>query len=221
MREDLRSSFETKDWSLGTDKSKSGPGSDMDYTARLRAALPGVLERYQVKRFVDAPCGDWFWMQHVDLGGIDYIGGDISQSLVEENARRFGNSGARFIHLDITSDPLPECDLLMCRDCLFHLKFWLRWRFLENFAASKIPYLMTTMHHVDRNPRLKRNGAFARFNPMVAPFNFPAPLELITETTDTPVTTLISKGEDVSQHRSLGIWSHDQISAVLAARVTE
>ncbi|MCX8509667.1 MAG: hypothetical protein ORN49_12460, partial [Rhodobacteraceae bacterium] len=81
MRDNLRSVFEKKSWAGINDAPRSGPGSDMAATARLRAALPGVFQRYGVKTFFDAPCGDWFWMQHVDLSALSYIGADISGEL--------------------------------------------------------------------------------------------------------------------------------------------
>jgi SAM-dependent methyltransferase len=221
MRDNLRAVFETKTWAGKEGKDpRSGPGSDLESTARLRAALPGVFKRFKVKTFVDAPCGDWFWMQHVNLKGIKYIGGDISKDLLDDVAKEFTKPGVRFMHLDITSDPLPDSDMLMCRDCLFHLKFWLKWKFFENFAASKTKYLMMTMHHVPENQMVMANGGFRRFNPMMAPFNFPAPLEIITETADT-LSDDILRAETVNDHRSLGIWSHAQVVEVLAKRQTD
>lgn len=204
MRENLRATFENKTWaSKRKNAPRSGPGSNMQSTAALRAALPRVFKEYAVHRFLDAPCGDWFWMQTVDLSGIDYIGADISLGLIEQNTASFGRDGVRFQHLDITSDPLPPSDMLLCRDCLFHLKFWLRWRFFENFVRSDIRYLMLTMHHVTQNQRVHGNGGFRPFNPTLEPFNLPQPLELIAED---------AEGEP----RSLGIWTHDQVAEAVA-----
>lgn len=214
MRDNLRSVFETKSWAAIGGAPRSGPGSDMAATARLRAALPGVFNRYGVKTLFDAPCGDWFWMQHVDLTGITYIGADISGELIAENQSRFRAPNLGFRHLDITSDPLPQADLMLCRDCMFHLKFWLRWKVLENFVASNSRYLMLTMHHVAVNSPVKVNGGFQRFNPTMPPFNLPAPLEIIHETADQ------FDGADWD-HRSLGIWSRDQIIDALSRRVND
>jgi hypothetical protein len=180
----------------------------MNRTAALREALPRVFKQYEVKTFLDAPCGDWFWMQTVDLTGIDYIGADISGSLIEENTARFARDGVRFIHLDITADSLPASDMLLCRDCLFHLQFWLRWKFFANFSRSECRHLMLTIDHVDRNDELRENGGFKRFNPMAPPFNLPEPLEMIAETT---------KG----QPRSLGIWTRQQIAEAVQSRRQE
>jgi len=213
MRDNLRSVFETKSWAgKSCAHPRSGPGSDMATTERLRAALPGLFARHQVKTLIDAPCGDWFWMQAVDLSGITYIGGDISGALIADNQARFARPGVEFRHLDITSDPLPSGDLFLCRDCLFHLKFWLRWKFFENFVASENRLLLLTMHHVTENQPVLANGGFKRFNPTLAPFNLPAPVEIITETPD---------GTPPAEARSLGLWSREQIADALARRPTD
>jgi hypothetical protein len=149
-------------------------------------------------------------MSAVDLKGVSYIGGDISESLIADNNERYASKKRHFIHLDITDDPLPDADMMMVRDCLFHLKFWLRWAFFDNFAKSNIPYLLMTMHHQEKNNRLGVNGKFKRFNPRAEPFLFEEPLEMIHETVD-------SLPDDLTDYpnlfavRSMGVWSRDQI----------
>lgn len=216
MREFLRLAFEDKTWTGRRDKQpRSGHGSTLASTARLRKALPSVFERYSVKRFVDAPCGDWFWMQHVDLEGIEYIGGDIAKSIVEKNQTEFSRKNISFIHLDVTSDPLPECDLMMCRDCLFHLKFWLRWAFFRNFVQADIPYLMTTINHTQVNRKNMQNSNWRPFDPRLEPFNFPAPIEMIHETADELPEDVNPVIENRPKDKSMGIWSRAQIVEVL------
>lgn len=188
----------------------------MEATERLRAALPSLLERYEVKTFLDAPCGDWYWISTVEIGDVTYIGGDISAAVIDANIESYARDGVTFQHLDITSDPLPKADMLMCRDCLFHLKHKFRWLFFENFVASGIPYLMMTMHHLDRNRNLTSNGNFAAFSPLAEPFNFPEPLEMIHETMDS-LPEDISKDEKPLQYRSMGIWRAEDVAKALAA----
>lgn len=217
MRKGLQKIFEQKDWGNKPGIPRSGDGSTMENTERLRAAFPRIFKDYNVKTFLDAPCGDWFWMQHVDLDGMTYIGGDISHELIEENKSKYDADGREFMHLDITSDALPEADMIMCRDCMFHLKFWLRWAFFENFAKSNIPYLLMTMHHQAVNKRLHQNGGFFRFNPLVEPFNFEDPLEIICETQD-ELPADIYEREDAWKERSLGIWSREQVARAVDVR---
>ncbi len=215
MRSGLRNAFENLSWAGRRKGPRSGQGSTLEATAPLRAALPGIFERYRVRTFLDAPCGDWTWMQHVDLTGIDYTGGDISLEVVDAVKARHEAPGRSFIHLDITSDPLPRVDLMMCRDCLFHLKWWLRWAFFENFVQSGTPYLLTTMHYIPVNGRLRANAGFQRFNPCAAPFNFDDPVETISETGEINLDPEYLQSPAGQNQRSLGIWLREQVIAAL------
>ncbi|WP_170377761.1 class I SAM-dependent methyltransferase [Ruegeria atlantica] len=218
MRSGLRDTFETLSWSGRRNGPRSGHGSTLAATRPLRDALPRIFDEYNVKTFLDAPCGDWTWMQHVDLTGIQYVGGDISLEVLEEVKQQHAAPGREFMHLDITSDTLPKADMMMCRDCLFHLKWWLRWAFFENFVASGIPYLLTTRHYIPQNPRLPRNGGFKRFNPCVAPFNFSEPIETVSETGEINLDPEFMLTREGQKQRSLGIWSRDQVIDAVARR---
>ena len=48
-------------------ESKSGGSSTLSATAAIRAALPRLLSDLGVAVLIDAPCGDFNWMRHVDL----------------------------------------------------------------------------------------------------------------------------------------------------------
>src|SRR5215469_6626902 len=58
----------------GRTESRSGFGSNLIQTAIIRAELPRLASEFGVRSFLDIPCGDWFWMQHVELGVESYIG---------------------------------------------------------------------------------------------------------------------------------------------------
>lgn len=197
MHKKLQDIFEKKSWA-GTEKEypRSGSGSSLQLTGSLRSALPAVLKRYKVKTFLDAPCGDWTWMQEVDLSGVHYIGADISLEIVENVKTRYAAKDREFMHLDITTDPLPKADFMLCRECLFHLKFWLRWSFFANFVNSEIPFLFTTKDAVTENKNLRVNGSWFPFNPCIEPFNFAPPIYEIREN---------------RRRRSMGVWSREQI----------
>lgn len=214
MREELQKVFEHRDWSRGMQGvSKSGFNASLGATKRLRAALPKLFAAYGVKRFADAPCGDFFWMQHVDLSGIEYWGWEISKTLNDFN-QQFATDTKHFALGDITSDPLPDVDMLMVRDCLVHLTFDMRWAFFENFVASKIEWLLITSWVRPDNRWVYHNGGEKSFNMQAAPFSFGAPRAFILETADT-----LPEGEESnpeSTHRGMGLWHRDQIAARVA-----
>ena len=44
---------------------KSGPGSTIEYTKNLRFHLPIIIDKFNVKTLLDAPCGDLVWMSTI------------------------------------------------------------------------------------------------------------------------------------------------------------
>ncbi len=128
----------------GAAASVSGEGAEAAQTAQLEALLPLLLRTLGATTLLDAPCGDYGWMQRVELPGVDYIGADIVPELVAANQQRYGRAHRRFVCLDLAADPLPQADVLLCRDLLVHLSFVDIQRVLRNVRRSGIPYLLTT-----------------------------------------------------------------------------
>ena len=144
-REVFRSKYLRNAWGEG--ESVSGSGSTLKYTESIRSALPALFREHSVSRFLDAPCGDYNWFRYITRQpNFSYIGGDIVPELVQRNQSLFGAPDTRFIELDITKDPLPDADLWMCRDCLFHLSNRDIFRALANLLRSNIRLLLTTTH---------------------------------------------------------------------------
>ena len=181
---DLREKFSTiyLDNAFGGTRSRSGGGSDLVQTAVIRRELPRLVEELGIKSFIDAPCGDWFWMKETQLGVADYIGVDIVEKLVELNNLQFGNSSRRFLCMNLAEDLLPRADLIFCRDCLVHLNFHDVSRVIANFRLSQSKYLLTTTFtNRERNADLMGKDVWRTLNFQVAPFNFPPPVRLINE----------------------------------------
>lgn len=167
--------YDEKYW--GDDESTSGPGSTLKYTENLRKALPEVINKLKLNRIFDAPCGDFNWMKHV-LSEIDieYIGGDVVRSLIDSHNQKYSNSKTTFIHIDLTKDVFPQADLMICRDCLFHLSFQDTEGVISNYLASGIPYLFATTHINKSNFSNKdiKTGSFRLIDLFSSPHSFPA-----------------------------------------------
>lgn len=160
-----------------SDESISGSGSTLDYTVNLRENLPALFEKHNIKQVLDAPCGDYNWMNVVvEETGIDYIGGDIVAPLIADNQQKYGRDGVRFMHLDITAGPLPKSDMMIVRDCLFHLSYADILKFLQLFAASDIGLLLTSSHVNNANNPFENqditSGNFRDIDLFAAPFGF-------------------------------------------------
>ena len=108
----------------GAPESASGLGSELDATATLRAELPRLFEKLGVTSLLDAPCGDAGWINHANPG-LRTIGVDIVPSLIAslQAQAAAGAIKGQYYLADITGDPLPRCDAVLCRDCLVHLSF--------------------------------------------------------------------------------------------------
>lgn len=166
---------------FGGADSRSGAGSDLVQTDVIRQAIPDIIRRYGIRSFLDAPCGDWFWMQHVDLGVERYVGADIVEPMIEKNRSQFGKPGVEFACLDLSRDELPAVDMIFSRDCLVHLSYADALNMLRNFKASGATYLLTTTF-TDRDANVDLGEGFWRpLNMRLPPFDFPEPLEIVNE----------------------------------------
>jgi hypothetical protein len=167
-------------------------------TAVLVQQLPGLLAGLGVKSMLDIPCGDFNWMSKVPLEGVHYTGADIVQELVERNQQSHGNANRQFVHLNLISADLPKVDLVFCRDCLVHLSFKDIASAIANIKRSGATYLMaTTFPGMASNPDII-TGDFRPVNLQAAPFNFPAPLHLVTEQ--------CTEGAGAHSDKAMGIW---------------
>jgi hypothetical protein len=161
----------------GTEESVSGPGSHLAATEGIRRELPLLVQALGVETLLDAPCGDLNWMRHIlPEMGVSYIGADLVPQLVARARARTDWPRSRFLVLDIVEDPLPDADLWLCRDCLFHLSNADVFAALENFLRSGIPHLLTTIHTgPEPKNREIRSGGFRWFDLFQPPFNVPGP----------------------------------------------
>ena len=177
----------------------SGGGSDLVQTKRLRIELPKLLNEFHVKTFMDAPCGDFYWMKQVDLSNLsEYIGIDIVKDIIKHNNKNFKSQKRKFICKDITKDKLPNVDLVLCRDCLNHLSFADSERVIKNFKKCGIKYMLVTTFTNTKNNTELNNQIWRPLNLEIPPFNFPKPTKIIVEE--------CSENEGKYADKSLGLW---------------
>ena len=157
--------------------SPSGKGSSLAYTKNLRLKLPGIFEKYEIQSILDVPCGDFNWMGEVlrENDHIQYLGGDIVEELVIKNQKEFSSEKISFKVIDITKDPLPESDLMIVRDCLFHLSYEDIFSFTSNLKKSNIKFLLTSTYIVDNNFQNSniKTGDARPIDLFSEPFKFP------------------------------------------------
>lgn len=199
---DLRARFErihaTNLW--GAPTSVSGLGSEQAATAPLAVALPALLRRLGVASLLDAPCGDASWIHRIGLD-VEYTGVDIVPAIVEDLQRRAaaGALSGRYLLADITRDPLPRADAVLCRDCLVHLSFAHIERAVDNLRRSGASWLITTTFADWQVNRDCDDGDWRALNLCRPPFGWPAPLALVDERCD--------EAGGGWRDKSLGVWS--------------
>ncbi|MEE2942796.1 MAG: class I SAM-dependent methyltransferase [Verrucomicrobiota bacterium] len=177
--ERFRHIYETNHWNDA--ESVSGPGSTLEETEPIRRELPAMLAELSAASLLDLPCGDFHWMQHIDLSGVRYIGGDLVGDLIERNQAKHLSDGVEFRKIDLVNDMLPFADVILCRDCLVHLSFADAQLALSNVARSEAKWFLTTSFpHVTRNDDIV-TGQWRPINLTLSPFNLPESKKVITE----------------------------------------
>jgi 2-polyprenyl-3-methyl-5-hydroxy-6-metoxy-1,4-benzoquinol methylase len=150
--------------------SVSGRGSDVDQTRIIASEIPALLNALNISTMLDIPCGDFHWMNSVDLNNIDYTGADIVKELIQKNSAKYARHGIRFKYLNLIKDKLPKVDLIFCRDCLVHLSFADIGLALENVCNSQSEYFLTTTFVDRKDNRDILTGRWRAINLELAPF---------------------------------------------------
>jgi hypothetical protein len=96
-------------WGSGGKETRCGAGSTIASTAHIRPLLRPLFDEYGITSICDAGAGDLNWIRHVNLIGIDYRAFDLVPRHPDVT------------EWDILEQPLPACDLILCRAVLNHL----------------------------------------------------------------------------------------------------
>lgn len=165
-----------------SNESISGVGSELKHTESLINQLNQFFLDYNIQSVLDLPCGDFNWMKKVDFSEIKYIGADIVVDLIKNNNNHYSNNNnIEFRVLNLISDPLPKCDLIIVRDCLVHLSYKDIKNSILNLKKSGAKYLLSTSFTEYKQNHDIISGAWRPLNLQLAPFNFPNPLVTINE----------------------------------------
>jgi SAM-dependent methyltransferase len=187
----------------GITETVSGPGSTLSHTEGIREDLPVLFQTFGISSVLDAGCGDFNWMQGVIAkSGVNYIGVDLVDELIQANQQKFGSDTVNFLSLDITRDDLPTADLVICRECLFHLSLDQIHLFLNNFLRSQSEFLLTTNYgksEIQKNQDVE-TGFFREIDLTAEPFNLPD--DFLYSIKDTSLNKPV---------RNLCLWKRDQL----------
>lgn len=200
--------YEDNHW--GGSESRSGRGSSKDRGLFLSERLPLILKAIGARTILDVPCGDMNWMSEFPLNGYSYIGADIVPQIVAAN-RADHRALGQFHCLDACHDPLPEADVIFCRDMVIHLPNALIARFLENVARSEADWLICTRFLGPIGPKEINEdieiGSFRAVDLCAPPFGLPSPVAMIPEL--------------YHKWKTLGVWRVSDVRASLNHRILE
>src|SRR5712664_3645423 len=168
-------------------------------TIVLRAELPRLFRKLGMTSLLDAPCGDAGWINKADLG-VRTVGVDIVPALIASlQARAAAGEIKGEYHLaDITLDPLPRCDAILCRDALVHLSFANIERAVGNFKASGAVWLIATTFPDWQTNGDWEAGDWRALNFEWKPFSWRPPVELVNEN--------CTEAGGGWRDKSLGVW---------------
>ena len=149
--------FGLKTQADGKIESPCGPGSSLATTTKTITFINKILKKHQIKSILDLGCGDWNWMQYIQLNyktgsffskksvsETKYIGWDASNELIQANKKKFGSQNIVFEEKDIILEDYPKVDLVICRDVLFHLEIELGQKVIDKIKESGAKYFLST-----------------------------------------------------------------------------
>lgn len=199
--------FRSNAW--GSAESVSGPGSTRERGGDFSHELTALLARLNTRTLLDAPCGDFNWISEVAERVEHYVGVDVVPDLIERNLRLHAGERRIFFRADISADPLPAADVILCRDCLVHFSDRDVWATLDNFRRSGSRYLLTTTFvGRDANPAI-RTGSWRPLNLQAAPFRLPPPLHAVDEQ--------CRHSGGIYRDKRLALWALESLPARAAA----
>lgn len=181
------------------EESVSGLGSSLEQTGEIIRLLPEVLTKFNIKSFLDIPCGDFNWIQKINMDDISYTGADIVEDIIAANNKKYASEKRKFVQLNLIEDQFEKYDLVFCRDCLVHLSFEDIFSSLKNIKRSGSLCFMTTTFTAQKENKNIHTGGWRPLNFMKEPFNLPEPLYLLNEK--------CTEADGLFTDKSLAMWS--------------
>ena len=181
-----KSNYWNKSKELDTNiQSLSGPGSipNSTQTNHLLKELEKFFRNNNVKKILDAPCGDCAWVERIFKLNIQYTGIDIVNELILTNKEKFKkNKNVNFYCEDLTEyDKFDNYDFILLRDFFIHLPLKNIENILNNLRKSNCKfYAFNSYENVKINKEIS-TGQHRKINLMEKPFSCEQPFSKIQE----------------------------------------
>lgn len=189
-------------WRANKNESLSGYGSSYKATKNILRELENFIKKENITTLFDAPCGDFFWLQKINLKKLKYLGADIVREMINENNKIYRKLNVDFIQFDILNQVPERFDLIINRDCLVHFDDKDVMKALENFKKSQSKYFASTTY-----PKVKKNieselpDKWRPINLCEKPFNLPKPYILLNDKSEKEYQIL-----NPEEEKYMGVW---------------
>ena len=174
----------TNEW--GDPESISGAGSTVEVNRFRVQCLKEFIQKHDIKKVYDIPCGDANWQHGLLTNNVQYYGSDISQHALEQAKRK--NKKYEAMHFlesinlidSVPNVELPKHSLFLSKEVIQHLPLKDGVSMLNNIKKSGVRYLAATNHdvrlfNVEQNNNIK-TGSFYPNNLFLPPFHFHKPM---------------------------------------------
>lgn len=205
MEDTFSTIYEKNKWLSA--ESRSGSGSTQFQTKYIQEQLVHFIKKYKITSIFDCPCGDFNWFKNIVNEIPQYTGADIVKAVIEKNKEQHNYN---FIQFDITKDPIPEVDLIFCRDLLCHFSLDSICSTLENIKKSKATYILVTTN-INRPFQSIKTGDWRPLSLFDKPFCFTKPIEIINENCSEFYPSYIDK--------SLALWKVSDILELIPRKI--
>jgi SAM-dependent methyltransferase len=198
--------YSRNQWGGNSGELFSGSGSTEGIAVVYAQMIRDFIERRNITKVLDLGCGDFLVGSKFQMPGVQYIGVDIVEKVIQQNQQRYSSDTVSFQCLDILSEDLPDAELCLIRQVLQHLSNDEIATVVQKIIRSKkYKYVIVTEHYPAPNVKVKPNldkphGADTRIIDDSAvyldspPFNVPN-VQMILEV-DAP-RSMMNKGEKI------------------------
>ncbi len=160
-------------------QSFSGPGSipNSIQTNNLIFELRKFFDKNDIKKILDAPCGDCAWIKKIFDSNIEYTGIDIVDDLINKNKINFKlKKNVKFYCKDLTeTNEFNNYDFILLRDFFIHLPIKAIKKILIDLKASNCKFFAFNNYEgIELNKEIS-TGQHRKMNILIEPFNFEKP----------------------------------------------
>ena len=165
-------------------QSLSGPGSipNSIQTNHLLKELESFFRNNNVKKILDAPCGDCAWISKFFDTDINYTGIDIVNDIVKQNKLKYEKNNIKFHCRDISQiEQFDDYDFILMRDFFIHLPTETIKKILIKLKNSKCKFFAFNNYEGENFNKDIPTGQHRKINVLVKPFNLNEPYHKILE----------------------------------------